>query len=103
MAKKDLAFHIVAADGADTFGFSTKKTAEDAREEMREKMGVWASSVIRMIPGTEHWVVHVRWKNGRMQSFGFDSQVEAMKFQKEVRTTGEAELVSMPTKAELRP
>jgi len=102
MAKKDRAFHIVAADGAETFGFSTKKAAEDARDEMVQKMGVWASSVTRMVPGTEHWVVHIRWKNGRMQSFGFESQVEAMKFHKEVFKTKEAEMVSMPTKAQLR-
>lgn len=103
MPRNDWAFHVVAADGAETFGFATKKAAEGARAEMVEKMGVWASSLIRMVPGTEHWVVHVRWKTGRMQSFGFESQVEAMKFHKEVFATKVAELVSMPTKAELRP
>lgn len=103
MAKERWSFHIVADDGAATFGFPTRKSAEEARQEMVDQdMARWFSSVMQMVPGMTHWVIHIRRKDGQMQSFGFESQIEAMKFHKAVRKAENVELVSFPAQAELK-
>lgn len=103
MAAGEWAIHVVAYNGMDTFGFRTRKAAEDTRREILDQGGgVWVSSVIQMIPGEEHWVVHVRMQDGRMRSFGFKKRPEAMTFHKAVRKVEEGvDVISFPTKQEL--
>lgn len=103
MAKERWSFHVVADDGAATFGFPSKRTADSARQEMiDQEMARWISNVMRMVPGQTHWVVHIKRNDGQMQSFGFESQIEAMKFNKAIRHAENVALVSMPTQAQLK-
>lgn len=107
MAKEKWAFTVAAYNGVDTFGHSSKKEAEKLRGEMLDmvKRGEleFVSSLIPMVPGTKHWVVHVRWRDRGMKSYGFESQVEAQKFHQVVMDKVEgAEVASLPTQAELK-
>jgi hypothetical protein len=106
VAKEKWAFHVVAYNGAGTFGHASKKAAEKLRSEMLQmvKRGEleFVSSLIEMVPGTKHWVVHVRMEDGRMKSFGFGSQIEAQKFHQVVLNKVEGvDVASFPTEAEL--
>ena len=106
MAKQEWMFHVVAYNGADTFGHSSKKAAEKLRAEMLEmvKRGEreFVSSLMSHVPGRDYWVIHVRMNDGEMKSFGFESQIEAQKFHQVVMDKLEgAELASFPTEAEL--
>jgi hypothetical protein len=100
---KEWAFHFAAFDGVDTAVFSTKNGAEEAHQEMLAQEGlVFVSKVMPLVPGETHWVVHIRRKDGRMQSFGFESRFEAMQFKNKMREVEIVELVSSPVEAELK-